>query len=326
MTVHKSVLLKEAIENLKIKSGDAVVDATLGGGGHSREILKKIGSEGILVTIDSDIQAIDSFAEFSIFNFQFSNKLEILNSKIKKNGNIFLVNDNFANLDSILKELKIEKVNAILADFGISSDQLEEADRGFSFQKDAWLDMRMDQEGEMTAEKIANNYPEEELARIFSEYGEEKYARSIAKKIVECRKNKPIERTLELVEIIGDSVPEKYKHQRIHFATRIFQALRIETNKELDSIRKFISKAIEVLDKKGRLAVITFHSGEDKIAKEIFRENARGCICPPNFPVCRCGKQPAIKIITKKPILPMISEIEANPRSRSAKLRIIEKI
>jgi 16S rRNA (cytosine1402-N4)-methyltransferase len=305
MTAHKSVLLKESIEALNLKNGHIVVDATLGGGGHSREILKKIGSEGTLVAIDSDSDAIKNF---------------------EKKGNVCLVNDNFANLDSILKELKIEKVNAILADFGISSDQLGEADRGFSFQKNARLDMRMDRSQGMSAEGIANNYSEEELAGIFSEYGEERFARKIAKEIVKQRKLKPIKTTLELVSIIGDSVPEKYKHQRIHFATRVFQALRIETNKELDNIRKFIPKAIEVLDKKGRLAVITFHSGEDKIAKEIFRENARGCICPPNFPVCRCGKQPAIKIITKKPILPMTSEIEANPRSRSAKLRIIEKI
>ena len=261
MTVHKSVLLKEAIENLKLNNGDIVVDATLGGGGHSGEILKRIMPDGILAAIDADSEAIEKF--------------KVQSEKLKINGKVFLVNDNFANLDKILKELGINKVNAILADFGISSDQLEEADRGLSFQKDAQLDMRMNRDKGLSAGDIVNSYSEEELVRIFNEYGEEKYAKSIAKQIIKQRKIKPIKRTLELVEIISNSVPERYKHQRIHFATRVFQALRIETNKELDSIREFIPKAIEVLDKKGRLAVITFHSGEDKIAKEIFRENAR---------------------------------------------------
>ena len=186
--------------------------------------------------------------------------------------------------------------------------------------------MRMDQSKGMSAEDIVNSYSEEELAKIFSEYGEERHAKKIAKKIAGQRKSQSIRTTFDLVSTIASSIPEKYKHQRIHFATRVFQALRIETNKELQSIREFIPKAIEVLDKKGRLAVITFHSGEDKIAKEIFRENARGCICPPNFPVCRCGMLPVIKIIAKKPILPMTGEIGNNPRSRSAKLRVIEKI
>jgi len=326
MSVHKSVLLKESINALNIKSGDVVVDATLGGGGHSREILKKIGSGGILIATDSDISAISSFAEFSIFNFQFSNKSEIINSKIQKIGNIFLVNDNFSNLDKILVDLNINKVNAILADFGISSDQLEETDRGFSFQKDARLDMRMNQNEGMSAEDVVNNYSEEELSKIFFEYGEERYAKKIAKEIVAQRKSQRIQTTFDLVLAISNSVPERYKHQRIHFATRVFQALRIEANKELEAIGEFIPKAIEILDKKGRLAVITFHSGEDKIAKEIFRKNARGCICPPNFPVCRCGKRPIVKIITKKPVLPSVGEIKANPRSRSAKLRVIEKI
>jgi len=324
MSVHKPVLLEESIEALNIKSGDTVVDATLGGGGHSREILKKIMPEGALVAIDADSNAIEKF--------------KIQNSKFKNERKVFLVNDNFSNLDSILKELEIKKVNAILADFGISSDQLEETDRGFSFQKNARLDMRMNQlpritnqyeytNGEnLTAEKIVNSYSEEELIRIFQEYGEEKYAKSIAREIVKQRKIKPVETTFDLVLIIENSVPERYKHQKIHFATKVFQALRIETNKELEAIGKFIPKAIEILDKKGRLAVITFHSGEDKIAKEIFRKNARGCICPPNFPVCRCGKQPVVKIITKKPVLPTTSEIKNNPRSRSAKLRVIEKI
>ena len=217
-------------------------------------------------------------------------------------------------------------VNAIVADFGISSDQLENSGRGFSFQKDDKLDMRMNPNEGRTAEELINNYPEEELERIFLEYGEEKYARRIARGIAEERKTKTIRTTSDLVSIILRSVPENYKHKKINSATKVFQAIRIEVNRELENIRKFIPQAIEFLDKNGRLAVITFHSGEDRIAKEIFRENARGCICPANFPVCRCGIAPKIKIINKKPILPTDGEIGKNPPSRSAKLRIIEKI
>ncbi|MDO8529749.1 MAG: 16S rRNA (cytosine(1402)-N(4))-methyltransferase RsmH, partial [bacterium] len=233
---------------------------------------------------------------------------------------------NFANLDSILTDLKIEKVSSILTDFGISSDQLEGSGRGFSFQRSEKLDMRMNQNEGMTAEQIVNNYTEEKLVHIFSEYGEERYAKKIAKEIIAQRKKKPIETTKDLVTVIEKSVPERYKHQRIHFATKIFQALRIEVNGELKNIEKFIPKAIEYLNKNGRLSVITFHSGEDKIVKKIFRENARGCICPPNFPICQCGLKPKIKIIAKKPIIPSEMEIRENPRSRSAKLRIIEKL
>jgi len=324
MAIHKPVLLEEVIENLKLKNGGVVVDATLGGGGHSSAILKTIGFNGILIGIDSDIDAINRF-KFPISNFQFPNKSQITNPKFKIKGNICLVNSNFANLDKILADLNIKKVNAIIADFGISSDQLE-TERGFSFQKDAPLDMRMNQEGEMTAEKIINNYSEEGLARIFSEYGEEKFAKRIAREIAKQRKTKPIKTTFDLVSIIENSIPEKYKHQRINPATRVFQALRIEANEELEKIKEFIPKAIEVLNSGGRLGVVAFHSGEDRIAKEIFRENARGCICPPNFPICQCGKKPVIKIITKKPILPSAGEMESNPRSRSAKLRIIEKL
>lgn len=323
MTVHKPVLLKESIEALKLESGDVVVDATLGGGGHSREILKRILPDGILVAIDADREAIERF--------------ESENKKLKAEGKIILINDNFANLDNILSDLTllkrgsakaegVKKVDAILADFGISSDQLEKADRGFSFQKDASLDMRMDQREGMTAADVVNTYPEIELARIFRDYGGERYGGRIAKLIVEQRRVGPIRTTKELVAVIEKSVPEKYKHQKIHFATKVFQALRMEVNKELENIRSFIPKAIEVLDKNGRLSVITFHSGEDKISKEIFRENARGCICPVNFPICKCGRKPVVRLINSKPIVPGPEEISENPRSRSAKLRIIEKI
>ncbi len=312
MSIHKSVLLKEAIESLNIKNGDVVIDATLGGGGHSIEILERIMPGGVLVAIDQDEETIEKFRNRSL--------------KFKAEGKIFLINDNFANLDNILADLKISKVDAILADFGISSDQLEKTDRGFSFQKDAPLDMRMNQKEGITAEAVADSYSEEELAKIFHEYGDERYGKRIAREIVEQRKNSPIKTTKDLVLLIEKSVPEKYKHQRIHFATKVFQALRMEVNKELENIRKFIPEAIKILDKKGRLSVITFHSGEDRIAKEIFRENARGCICPANFPICRCGKKPIVKLVSSKPIIPGLKEIGENPRSRSAKLRTIEKI
>lgn len=312
MSIHKSVLLKEAIESLNIKNGDVVVDATLGGGGHSIEILERIMPGGVLVAIDQDEETMEKFRNRSL--------------KFKAEGKIFLINDNFANLDNILADLKISKVDAILADFGISSDQLEKTDRGFSFQKDAPLDMRMNQKEGITAEAVADSYSEEELTKIFHEYGDERYGRRIAREIVEQRKNSPIKTTKDLVLLIEKSVPEKYKHQRIHFATKVFQALRMEVNKELENIRKFIPEAIKILDKKGRLSVITFHSGEDRIAKEIFRENARGCICPANFPICRCGKKPIVKLVSSKPIISGLKEIGENPRSRSAKLRTIEKI
>lgn len=323
MTVHKPVLLKESIEALKLKPGDVVVDATLGGGGHSEAILGEIGSTGTLIAIDADGDAIKRFKAKSL--------------KLKNKGRIFLINENFANLDNILSDLSpikqnfakaegVKKVDAILADFGTSSDQLEKADRGFSFQKDASLDMRMDQREGMTSGDVVNTYPEKDLVRIFREYGDERYGRKIAKLIVEQRRVGPIRTTKELVAVIEKSVPEKYKHQRIHFATRVFQALRMEVNKELENIRSFIPKAIKVLDKSGRLAVITFHSGEDKISKEIFRENARGCICPADFPICKCGRKPVVRLVNAKPIIPSSEEISENPRSRSAKLRIVEKI
>jgi 16S rRNA (cytosine1402-N4)-methyltransferase len=353
MTIHKPVLLEESIEYLNLKKGDVVVDATLGGGGHGLEILKKIIPEGKLVAIDLDPEAIKNF------------KKKLRTAKIEtKAENLELVNDNFANLGEILLSLKILQVNphtnfkygqiknkrlseaalpsdiqltrpvpkigvgvnAILADFGISSDQLEDADRGFSFKKDAPLDMRMSQSGGLTAADIVNNYSERDLIIILKNYGDEKHAGRIVRAIIAQRKIKPIKRTLELVNLIEEAIPGFYKRQRIHFATRTFQALRIEVNKELENIKKFLPQAIDLLEKKGRLAAITFHSGEDRLVKNIFRENARGCICPPEFPVCRCGRKPNIKIITKKPVAPSVEETAENPRSRSAKLRVAERI
>lgn len=315
MTVHKSVLLEETIDNLNIKKGDTVVDATLGGGGHSLEILRRILPEGKLIAIDRDKNAIENFQK----------KSEDLRSKPKKE-NVTLVFDNFANLKKVLSDLKINSVQAVIADLGISSDQLDEAERGFSFMSDSNLDMRMDRNQSLSARVIVNTYRKEDLTKIFSEYGDEKYAHRIAAVISEERKKKIINTTKELVSVIGKAVPESYKHHRIHFATRVFQALRIETNDELESLKKFVPDAIDSLKKGGRLAIVTFHSGEDRIVKSIFRENARGCICPKEFPICRCGRKPKIKIINKKPILPSLEELESNPKSAKRKIENIGKI
>lgn len=294
---------------LNLKNGDIVVDATLGGGGHASAILDEIGKDGKLIGIDLDSRAIKGF-------------------KNKSTGSAILVHDNFANLECILSDLGIEKVDAILADLGFSSDQMEDVDRGFSFQKDAELDMRLDQAAGLTAKDIVNNYDEKDLERIIRDYGEEKFYKNIAKKICQARRIKEVRTTKELAEIIISAIPGKYQlrgKQKIHPATRTFQAIRIETNKELENLEKFLRISIDALKPGGRLAVISFHSLEDRIVKNMFRENARGCICPPVLPVCRCKHKPALKILTKKPIVPSEREISDNPRSRSAKLRIAEK-
>ncbi|EKE25310.1 MAG: Ribosomal RNA small subunit methyltransferase H [uncultured bacterium] len=218
----------------------------------------------------------------------------------------------------------MESVDGILADLGISSDQLED-ERGISFQKDAPLDMRMNLSEGMTAADIVNTYSDKDLIRVLKEYGDEQYARSIVSSIMKRRVEKPFETTFELVEAIESSVPGEYRRKKIHPATKTFQALRIEVNKELDSLKAFLFQAVDLLKPGGRMAVITFHSGEDAIVKHTFRENARGCICPPEFPVCLCGQKPLVKIITSKPIIPSEEEIQENPRARSSKLRVIEK-
>ncbi len=311
MTIHKAVLLEESIEALNLKEGSIVVDATLGGGGHSREILKIIGETGKLIAIDADCGAVA----------RFKNRTEKYGAK-----NVILINDNFRNLENILKDLKIEKVDAILADIGYSSDQLEDPERGISFQLEAPLDMRFDQSKGLTAEKILNEYVQADLERILRDYGEEKFYKSIVKGILDKRKDKKIENTKELAEIIESHVPIKYRHGKISPSTKTFQALRIEVNKELDSLYQFISVAIGALAPHGRLAVISFHSLEDRIVKEVFRENARGCICPQDFPVCLCGNLAKLKIITRKPVMAGPDEVENNPRARSAKLRVCEKL
>lgn len=320
MSVHKPVLLKEAIEILNLKSDSVVVDATFGGAGHSREILKII-TKGKLIGIDADEEAIENFKKDN-----------------KEDERIILVNDNFSNLENILADLKIEKVDAILVDLGWSSDQL--VGKGMSFMREEKLDMRLSlritnkdectnyekEDEDLDAGYIVNNYSEEDLKKIIQDYGEERFAKSIAKKIFEYRQDKKIETTKELAEIIAEAVPGKYKHGKINPATRTFQALRIEVNHEFSNLEKFLPAAIESLNPGGRLAVISFHSLEDRIVKNIFRENARGCICPPDFPQCVCGNVPAVKVITKKPLIASAEEVDGNPRARSAKLRVAEKM
>ena len=304
--MHISVLLKEVIENLNLKEDSVIVDATLGYAGHSSEILKKI-KNGKLYAFDQDIEAI---------NFS--------KDKLSKIGNNYeIIKSNFVNMKEELNKRNITKVNGILFDLGVSSPQLDEDYRGFSFHKDAILDMRMNQEQSLSAKEVVNNYSLEELTRIFKEYGEEKFAYSIAKKILENRNIKPIETTLELVEIIKTGVPEKYKREH-HPARKVFQAIRIEVNKELEVFEKALYDALELIDINGRICVITFHSLEDKICKRIFKEKTEINKDLKNMPVIPDEYLPNYKIV--KVIEPTNKELEENNRSRSSKLRIIERI
>lgn len=311
MSIHKPVLLREVMAGLNLKAGDVVVDATLGGGSHSRAILEKIGKKGKLIAIDWDAKAIENF------------RASLL---VGQSEAVSLVQDNFAKLNNILRGLQIEKVTAILADLGFSSDQLEDGSRGLSFQKNGPLDMRLSSESQLPAWEIINHYPLKNLEKIIRELGEERYAGRIARKIVAARKKKRILNTVELAELIADVVPRGMHFQKINPATKTFQALRIEVNQELENLKSFIPQAIDNLASGGRLAVISFHSLEDRIVKNIFRENARGCICPKSFPKCVCKRERKLKIITKKPIVPTNEEVSDNPRSRSAKLRVGEKV
>jgi len=312
--IHKPVLLGEVIENLKLNPGMTAVDGTLGAGGHSLAMLERILPGGKLISIDLDEGAIRNFEE-SIA------KKELI-------GKSWLgINDNYSNIKKIVRGSGIKSVDAVFVDLGFSSDQIEDPQRGFSFLKNGPLDMRYSPGTQMkTAADIVNGYSENELKRIFREFGEEKFAGRIAKEIVKSRKKKEIRETGELVEVVSRTVPERYKHGKIHFATKVFQALRIETNQELENLKKFLSQAVEILASKGTLAIISFHSLEDRIVKKYLREVSRGCICPPNFPKCVCGHKPRLKIITKKPVRASAGEIKENPRSRSAKLRVAQKI
>ncbi len=306
---HKSVLLNETIENLNIKPNGIYVDGTLGGAGHSLEICKRLNEEGRLIGIDQDEDAIRAA----------SDRLSQYRDRVT------IVRDNYQNFQSVLDELNVCLVDGILLDLGVSSYQLDNADRGFTYRVDAPLDMRMDNRQKKTAKDIVNEYSEQELFHILKAYGEEKYAKSIAYHIVKYRSNKVIETTEELNDIIRGSIPAKARNGQGHPSKQTFQAIRIELNNELGVLTDSIDRMIERLAPGGRLCIITFHSLEDRIVKNAFRRNENPCICPPNFPVCTCGLQSKGKVITRKPIIPEEGEIHDNSRAKSSKLRVFEK-
>lgn len=306
---HKSILLNECMEGLSIKEDGIYVDGTLGGGGHSFHILERLGERGRLIGIDQDEDAIKAATK----------RLEAFANKVT------IVRDNYEHFQTILSTLSIPKVDGILLDLGVSSYQFDEADRGFSYRFDAPLDMRMDRRQDFTAKDLINNYSEQELYRIIRDYGEDKFARNIAKHIVKEREKKPIETTFELSEIISHAIPMKMRVQGGHPAKKTFQAVRIALNRELEVLEESIEGMIKALKPEGRLCIISFHSLEDRIVKKAFRTAEDPCICPKDFPICTCGRKSLGKVISKKAIIPSDLEMEENPRARSAKLRIFER-
>ena len=308
---HYTVLLEETVESLGIKPDGIYVDCTLGGAGHSNLIASKLSEKGRLIGIDRDEYALEKARE-----------------RLSKYGDIVtLLHGNFVDAPKMLEEMGINEIDGVIADLGVSSFQLDNADRGFSYMQNAPLDMRMNRRDSFTAFDVVNKYSEKELSRIIDMYGEERFASSIARKIVKYRtEDKDIETTFELSDIIRSAIPAKNKVDGPHPAKRTFQAIRIEVNGELDVIAECINGMFPMLKKGGRMSVITFHSLEDRIVKHTFLDKTSGCVCPKDFPVCVCGKKPTGVVITKKPILPSERELEENPRSRSAKLRICEKL
>lgn len=306
---HISVLLNESVDGLNIKPDGIYADGTLGGGGHSYQILKKLSEKGKLIGIDQDKDAIKAAGE-----------------RLKEFDNVTYVNDNFKNIKNILDDLKIGKISGAVLDLGVSSYQLDERERGFSYMGDAKLDMRMNRDNPFSAYNVVNEYSEEKLTDIFFKYGEEKFSRKIAKIICEKRLEKPIETTIELVDIIKRAIPEKMRVKGSHPAKRVFQAIRIEVNGELEILEKALTDFFDALEPGGRLCVITFHSLEDRIVKNTFSSFTKGCTCPKEFPICVCGGKPRGKLVSRKPIIPSDDEIEHNARSKSSKLRIIEKL
>jgi 16S rRNA (cytosine1402-N4)-methyltransferase len=307
---HVTVLREEAVDGLNIRPDGVYVDCTLGGAGHSSLIASRLGAGGRLIAIDQDDWALD-------------NARERLAPYIDK---VTLVKSNFRRIRDVVNDLGLDGVDGVLFDLGVSSPQLDEGERGFSYNADAPLDMRMDQDAPLSAYDVVNEWDEEELARIIWEYGEEKFSRRIARQIVQRRKHAPVRTTGELVELIKEAIPAAARRSGPHPAKRTFQAIRIAVNDELDAFREAVVDAIGLLRPQGRVSVITFHSLEDRICKQVFQDFAKGCTCPPSFPVCTCGNQASVKIITRKPILPSEAELAANPRARSAKLRVAEKL
>lgn len=306
---HRSVLLREAVDALAIRPNGTYVDGTAGGGGHSFEIASRL-EKGFLIAIDQDENAIAAAGE----------RLAPFGTRVK------IVRNNFSNLDDVLDTCDVERIDGLLLDLGVSSHQLDEAERGFAYQNDAPLDMRMDRRQSKNAYEVVNTYSEQDLKYILYTYGEERYAARIAAKIISAREKKPIETTGELAELIKSAIPAAAREGGHHPAKRSFQAIRIEVNAELDVILPAIESAVKHLNSGGRIAIITFHSLEDRLVKQAFARLASGCTCPKDLPVCVCGKKPVLKLISKKPILPSATELEENPRSRSAKLRVAEKI
>ncbi len=308
--VHIPVLLDECIEGLNIKSGGIYVDGTIGGAGHSKEIARLIGPNGLLIGIDQDINAVNVAKE----------RLKMYEDRVR------IVKENFKNIKSIVHNLGIEKVDGVLLDLGVSSHQLDEEERGFSYMKDTVLDMRMDKDNPLTAERIVNEWSEDEIYYIIKQYGEERWAKRIAEFIVRERKKERITSTGQLVDIIKSAIPASARREGPHPAKRTFQALRIAVNDELGILERTIEDAIDLLNPEGRICVITFHSLEDRIVKNTFNRLEKPCTCPPRIPQCICGQLPLIKIITKKPITAGSEELKNNPRSRSAKLRVAERL
>ena len=306
---HTSVLLEETVDGLNIKPDGIYVDGTLGGGGHAYEVCTRLGNKGRFIGIDQDEAAIEA-AGIRLRDF---------------GERVTIVRSNYCDMKLQLQKLGIDKVDGIVLDLGVSSYQLDTAERGFSYRVDAPLDMRMDRRQEMTAKDIVNDYSEMDLFRIIRDYGEDKFAKNIAKHIVMEREKGPIETTGQLIEIIKRAIPMKFQKTAGHPAKRTFQAIRIELNRELEVLKNTLDDMIDLLNKDGRICIITFHSLEDRIVKSIFKKNEDPCTCPSHFPVCVCGNESKGKVVTRKPILPSEEELEANSRSKSAKLRIFER-
>ncbi len=306
---HTSVLLEETIANLRIKPDGTYVDGTLGGAGHAREVCRRLSATGRFIGIDQDEAAIAAAGE-----------------RLREFGErVTIIRSNYCDMVPRLQEIGIQSVDGIMLDLGVSSYQLDNAERGFTYREDAPLDMRMDQRSALSAYEVVNGYSEEQLFRILRDYGEERFAGKIARNICTARKNEPIRTTGELTEIIKRSIPAKIRATGGHPAKRTFQAIRIEVNQELKVLEESLDGMIDLLNDGGRICVITFHSLEDRIVKNIFRKNEHPCTCPPEFPVCVCGKKSRGTVITRKPVLPSEEEMAANPRSKSAKLRVFER-